>query len=359
MAKSSKRFNGKGTIYKLQGKRANPWVARVLVGYEFKDDKKVAKYKSIGYAPTKVQAHEMLEEYLASPYDLSARDLTFKDVYEMWSEKKFPTISEKNVVGYKASYKALEPLHNRLFRDIKFLELQDVIDECGKNYPTLKKIKSLVVQMYRFAIKCDWIRTNYGELIDIVQYSGKNPNKYDHTSFTSEEMKILWENSHNRYVQVILMLVYNGARISSFLDLKKEDVNLEEDYIFLFDRKNPTSTRSVPIAKEVKPFYEEWMKNSPCEYLICTREGKHLLYRNYKDDYWHKIFDAMGMERHLPHDTRHTCTTLMERANINDVHQKRILGHKANDITKDIYTHLSIKQLLDDINKIHDQIDEL
>ena len=359
MAKSSKRFNGKGTIYKLSGKRANPWVARVLVGYEFKDDKKVAKYKSIGYAPTKVQAHEMLEEYLASPYDLSARDLTFKDVYEKWSEKKYPTISKKNVVGYKACFKALEPLHNIRFRDIKYLNLQDVIDASDKNYPTLRKIKILLGQIYDFAIKCEWCDTNYGKLIDIKKYSDRNPNKYDHTSLTSEEMKTLWENSHNRYVQVILMLVYSGARISSFLNLKKEDVHLDEDYIYLKDTKNPSSMRSVPIAKEVKPFYEEWLKYSTCEYLVCTREGKHLLYRNYKDDYWHNLFDAMGMKRHLPHDTRHTCTTLMERANINDVHQKRILGHKSNDITKDVYTHLTIKQLLDDINKIHDHIDEL
>lgn len=359
MAKASKRFNGKGTIYKLSGKRANPWIARVLKGYEFKGDKRIAKYQTIGCAPTKMEAQELLDRYLLSPYNLDAKQMTFKDVYELWSKKKYPTISEKNVIGYKASFKALQPIHNRMFRDVKYLELQDVIDNCEKNYPTLKKIKTLLVQVYDFAIRCEYCETNYGRLVEIEQYRDRNPNKYEHTSFTSEEMKILWENSHNIYVQVILMLIYCGSRITPFLNILKEDVHLDENYVLIRDMKNAQSYRNVPIANVVKPFYEFWMEYSPCEYLFCTRQGKHLKYRNYKDDYWHNIFDEMGLRRHLPHDCRHSLTSLMERAKIDITHRKRILGHKSNDITQDIYTHLTMEQLVEDINKVHDYIDVL
>ena len=34
----------------------------------------------------------------------------------------------------------------------------------------------------------------------------------------------------DKYYQIILMLLYNGTRISEFLDLKKENVHLEEQY---------------------------------------------------------------------------------------------------------------------------------
>ena len=65
------------------------------------------------------------------------------------------------------------------------------------------------------------------------------------------------------------------------------------------------------------------------------------------------------MGYHKPHDTRHTCATMMELAQIELSHRKKILGHKSNDITLDLYTHQVIKILCDDINKIHAQIDNL
>ena len=37
----------------------------------------------------------------------------------------------------------------------------------------------------------------------------------------------------DKYYQIILMLLYNGTRISEFLDLKKENVHLDEQYLML------------------------------------------------------------------------------------------------------------------------------
>ena len=80
---------------------------------------------------------------------------TFEEVYEEWSKKKFPTVSESNIKGYKASYKTCGILYNRVFKDLKLADLQQVIDTCGKNFPTLKKIKILFNQLYEFALKND------------------------------------------------------------------------------------------------------------------------------------------------------------------------------------------------------------
>ena len=79
--------------------------------------------------------------------------MTFDEVYEEWSKKKFPTVSESNIKGYKASYKTCGILYNRVFKDLKLADLQQVIDTCGKNFPTLKKIKILFNQLYEFALR--------------------------------------------------------------------------------------------------------------------------------------------------------------------------------------------------------------
>ena len=61
------------------------------------------------------------------------------------AKEKFPTISDSNVKGYEASYKVCGTLYNKVFKEMKLADLQFVVDTCGKNYPTLKKLKSLLL----------------------------------------------------------------------------------------------------------------------------------------------------------------------------------------------------------------------
>jgi integrase len=61
--------------------------------------------------------------------------------------------------------------------------------------------------------------------------------------------------------------------------------------------------------------------------------------------------DSLGMD-HLPHDTRHTCATLMERAGVDLLHRKLILGHAVEDITEGRYTHVSREALAQDMEQV-------
>ena len=151
--------------------------------------------------------------------------MTFDDVYEEWTKRKYPTVSESNVKGYTAAYKTCSSLYHKVFKDLKLVDLQTVIDTCGKNYPTLRKIKVLFNQLYDFAIKNDICNKDYSTFVDVVQYKDRNPNKYDRNKFEKEEIERIWEQKDDKYYQIILMLLYNGVRISEFLDLKKENVH--------------------------------------------------------------------------------------------------------------------------------------
>lgn len=63
-----------------------------------------------------------------------------------------------------------------MFKALKLMDLQTVIDTCGKNYPTLRKIKVLFNQLYDFAIKNDICNKDYSTFVDVVQYKDRNPN---------------------------------------------------------------------------------------------------------------------------------------------------------------------------------------
>ncbi|WP_303232851.1 tyrosine-type recombinase/integrase [Holdemanella biformis] len=57
--------------------------------------------------------------------------------------------------------------------------------------------------------------------------------------------------------------------------------------------------------------------------------------------------------KHTPHDTRHTCISLLTKADVNPTTIKKIVGHKgAMSLTEKVYTHMHYQTLLDAINKI-------
>ena len=56
--------------------------------------------------------------------------------------------------------------------------------------------------------------------------------------------------------------------------------------------------------------------------------------------------------QHKPHDTRHTCISLLTVAGVDDKIIKKIVGHKGQGVTEIIYTHFEIQQLIEAIDKI-------
>ena len=62
--------------------------------------------------------------------------------------------------------------------------------------------------------------------------------------------------------------------------------------------------------------------------------------------------ESLGFD-HRPHDTRHTCISMLTEAEVNATIIKKIVGHSgAMTLTERVYTHLDVKALLEAINKI-------
>lgn len=342
--------NGFGSVYKLSGKRRKPWVARKTIGWNNNIEKGTCYpiYKIIGYYENKKDALKALVEFNENPNIFDNTNITFKEVYEKWSDKKFENISRSHVLGYRAAYKVCNSIYDMNFKNIKTTHLQDIIDTCGKNYPTLRKIKVLFNQLYSYALKNDICDKDYSKFIDI----GKNTTSKEKDKFSSDDINKLWKMvESNEYVQVILILIYTGVRISELLDLKKEDINLEKQYFFVRKSKTDNGVRQVPIANKILPFFINWYKK-PNDYLICTNDNKKMVYRNYLDSYWKPFIDELSLN-YTPHSTRHTTISLLAAANISQTIIKKIVGHSgAMTLTEKVYTHFDIKPLLDAINSI-------
>lgn len=374
-----KNPNGWGSISKLSGNRRKPWRVRKTAGWktfdrlsgeiidsvpddydssEILDDGKLRYtskqvYINIGCYATRQEAITALSEFNKDPFDTNHSSVTFADIYDRWSDIHFESVSDSNVSGYKAAYRLCKKLERMRMSDIKLDHLQAVVNESGKNTPTLRKLKVLWGLMWDYCVMHEILPKEKRDMVRYVDISkAGNPNSYNRKPFSTKEIDVVWRWKHtNEYFRVVLMLIYSGVRISELLDLKKENVNLKERWFDVIASKTQAGIRKVPINDKVLPFFHEWMDKNDCEYLLSTPDGKHFLYRNYYDSYWMPLMEQMGLS-HRPHDTRHTCVSLLANAGVDERMIKKIVGHKGQGVTQTVYTHFEIESLLEAINKI-------
>ena len=343
--------NGYGSVYKLSGKRRNPWVARKTIGW--KDDPERMKtfpiYQFIGYYHTRQEALQALSDYNRDPCE-GLRDITLDDLFSRWSSDYFPSLSASLVKGYKCCWKVCLPIRNIKIKDLKLDHYQLIFDQSGKNFPTLRKLKTMLGMMYDYAIIheiCDKVKRDMIRYINIKD--APSPIQRKHIPFTEMEIKLLWDNAEDEVVRIILIMIYSGVRIGELLDLKKEDVHLDDKWFFVRKSKTEAGVREVPIADKVFPFIQNLMGN-PSEYLLKAPEGSRMRYNYFKDVLWKGCMERLKIA-HRPHDTRHTCITLMTQAGVDSRIIKKIVGH-SGDVTESIYTHVSMKTKLEAINRI-------
>lgn len=277
--------NGNGSVYKLSGNRRKPYAVRVTLGWDLSPTgKAVQRKKIIGYFSDRKEAMAYLLEYNRSPLNISSSKLTFKDVYELLMKDKEIEISKSNLNGYRASFLAVPSLHDLCIRDIKLNDIERAFNSCGKNYPTMRKIRVMIHQVFSYAMRHEYLFRDVSKYIDITKYRDKNPNSKKKDIFHQEHIDRLWCMSKDKYKAIMIILIYTGVRVGELLNLKSSDVHLEEQYFDVIESKTINGLRKVPIADKIKPLVKEWLDDS-CEYLIHKQDGTYMSYDNYRDIY--------------------------------------------------------------------------
>lgn len=346
--------NGFGSVYKLSGHRRNPWCARKTVGWTFDEQKQKSYpiYKFIGYYPSRKDALTALSEFNKDPYDIDRSKITFSEVYEKWSSEAFVQMSDSNRTTMERAYSTCKDLHDMRICDIKLTHLQGVIDRSGKNTPTLKKIKNLYGKLWEWSVRHEILPPDRKTMISYVDISKTgNPNKIVHTPFKRSEIDKLWKQVHdNDILQIPIFLIYTGIRIGEFYDLKKSDVHLNERWIFIRESKTDAGIRQVPIADKILWIVEEHLQTNS-EYLFCNTKGNRFTNGAFRPCWWKPMMLDLGMD-HTPHDTRHTCISLLTIAGVDERIIRQIVGHKGSGVTESVYTHIDLQAKLEAINRI-------
>lgn len=334
--------NGYGSVVTLPGNRRRPYAARVCTGRDPFSGRSIFKY--LGYFYKRTEAMNCLAKYNENPYDLTARKLTLENIYELWSEETYLRHDNKIPSNYTSAYKHMQPLYSAAFVDIMTSQMQSIVDACSLSYSTKKNIKVLFNLLSKHCLANGIIQINYAPLVKLP----KAVQSRMHVPFTQEEIATLWTETARYEVKLALVYIYTGLRPTELLRVTTENVHLDEHYMRGGMKTEAGTNRVIPIADKIMPFIEEFYKPDN-EYLI-NHEGEPI--GNY-DRLLNKVWRKNEiLKKHHPHDTRHTCATLMDNAGVELYLQQLILGHSAKELTRKVYTHKTIAQLVKAINCI-------
>lgn len=347
--------NGFGSVYKLSGKRRNPFIARKTSGWivDEKTGKAKQQYITIGYYPTKQAALAALVDYNEHPYDIKADTITFSGVYEKWSATHFQSIVPSAQRTWVSAYNHSAPLHNMRFKDIRANHLEEAIRHADVGASTKQRMKSLYNMMYRYALKYEITDRNYADLCETVK---RGKPKIVRKPYSPNELQVLWDNIDVPFVDMVLIGIYSGWRPQELAILKIADVDLAARTMFGGLKTDAGRNRCVPIHPKiydlVKRNYDKAISMNSGHLFNDEngQQGTFLTYDKYRGRF-NNINKKLGMT-HRPHDTRHTFITLAKEADMNEYVLKLIVGHAIEDITEKVYTHRTMEQLAAEIQKI-------
>lgn len=349
--KHMKLPNGFGSIKYLGSGRRNPYAVYPPVTEWNK--KGPITPKALGYRPTWEEGYELLVAYnmeMQGKIKVNRsvyidRTPTFAEVYEMYYKEKYEnpvkTYSAASKNSTTAAFRNCSEIHNIPFGQLRYDDLQNVLNNCPLRHASLELIVSLLKQMYDYAIKYDIVEKNCSTYL----YIPKTDDDEHGQPFTEKDLELMWKHKDDEIIQMILIMCYSGYRILAYT---KMEVNLKENYFKGGVKTKSSKDRIVPIHSGIL----ELVKQRDATNLLGV-SANEFRSRSYT------ALDALGIlytangQKHTPHDCRHTFSFLCEKYGVNENDRKRMLGHSFGaDITNAIYGHRTVGDLRREIEKI-------
>jgi len=373
----SRRSNGEGCVsYDSRRKR---YRVRVTVGWEL--DEKTGKIrqvtKSIGSNfKTKGEANAALIEYKKNPYDLNNKDITFEELYAIWFDEFI-----KDHISHKyrimSAYKYCSKIYKKKVRAISIIDMKEciykgtAIVDRGKNIgmeklasPSVKEsIKYLFNHMFAYAVEARLVNVNYAKefTLDVKVFHEKRVQQKIKVPFSETELDVLWRSAEFvPFADMIIYACYSGWRPGELVQLKVENVDLEQGIIIGGIKTRAGKNRIVPIhplvMNIVKKYYDEAIALGS-EYLFndaSKKKGIGLSYDQYLSRF-NKVMLQLGFRSEItPHHTRHTFISKAKSrdVNMNEYILKKIVGHEIMDLTEYVYTHRELNDLKTEMLKM-------
>lgn len=363
-------------------KRGNTWSFTIDVGRDAMTGKRKQKTKS-GFK-TKKEAAAAMNEFIYEVNKgtwIEPQNILFKDFAIEWLEHYRHQLRDTTAEQYESKiinwiipalgvYKVqdIKPVHAQILS-------RNLLDNLEQS--TAHKIYAIAKLIMNHAVNLDLVAVNPLKKVSVTKDSKRRIE-----TWTFDQLKHFLEITKKHdlfYYRIFVLAAYTGMRKGEILGLRKEDVDLEKQVVYIKQSiaetkkgvqvsplKTPSSYRQVAIdpflisilKEQIHKNNEYKLKLGP-EYqdnglVFCHVDG--MLYRPTSlNRPFNRFIELSGVPKIRFHDLRHTHASLLLELNVNPKIVADRLGHSSVKITLDTYSHVSIGLQSDVANLFSDK----
>ena len=278
---------------------------------------------------------EIWTEYRKSannvPKVLMNKDIAYKHFKSFFANKNIKDITAADIKNYQLKRK---------------LETMAMPKNAGKreseiNFDWVNKEINILSNFFNFCIEREYIDKNNASRIKKLNSLSRLKTLSD-----SDIQKLICSATNKLTRNLITFLIYTGCRKGEALNLKWDDVDMQNDVIAIKGTKTKYD-RYIPISKPLKELLRGVNKNQDCLYVFNNNGAK---IGNFRKSFMTACRNA-GLKDLRIHDLRHVFASKMVMNGTSLYITGELLGHRTTQMTKR-YSHLvpdTLKKAVDDV----------
>ena len=356
------------------------------------------------------ELEKQIEEDLRKHIDTSAGNMSVyalaKEYVAYRTNPRNPrSVKETTTANYNTMLNFLEknPMGKRPIKDVRTIEAktwftdlqtdrieareEDPESTEGKGYSQLNSLKGLLKPAYQFAKEQGWVETNPFDFKMDILIDDSETREAVSPKDMRRFLDFVWSSkSYHKRFDVMYVLFCTGMRVSEFCGLTIDDIDLENKVIYirrelmykghighyLDSVKTPKGYRTIPMIPGVDKAFENLLKARPklakepvvwdkkhkwsaSGFLTFTNNGNPCMGTDI-DHYFQRATDRFNqiykneLPEITPHVCRHTFISNMVSRGMPALKLKEMAGHSDFTTTANIYTHLGVDALSDEVN---------
>ena len=281
-------------------------------------------------AKTKEDCYKKLKQLKKTDCSITTGKFTLAQwVEEFFAVYKQNELAATTLKNYKAIIKNHVPelLLNRKLKDVKAVELQQVINSVAEKFPRqARTVCDIFCMALREAWNNDYIKKDIAKVL-------KRPTviSQEETPLTAEQQQAIYSLPDKTIRNVLIAYIWSGCRRNELLDLKPKFWDKEKETLFIAGTKTATSKRTIPVLPPLKEIL-----------LQLPMDGETIFGISQKTLQRKKIVaeQQLGFKFTIK-ALRHTFNQNLTEMGVPDIVRAAWMGHSKPTTTKKTYTHLT------------------
>ncbi len=317
-------------------KRTGWWIMDYLDTHGIRCREKAARTKTLA----KLVLGKRLDEVAQEKAGLkpATADMTVQQLWDRFQVWAYTHKRPKTALRYKISWKALLPRFGKL-------PLAAVTTEAVEKFQserllmrkpaTVNRDVATFKRMFSKAVEWNYASDNPLRRVKLLR---ENNTRIRY--LTNEERGALLSECHGYLLDMVMVALNTGMRLSEILNLKWADLDFSRRQIAVRQTKNG-HPRFVPMPQPLITHLREVPRQVGCPYLWTGHDGNP--FTNISTS-WDSALDRAKVENFRFHDLRHTFASyfVMAGGDLNTL--REILGHRSMAMTLR-YAHLAPEHL--------------